>query len=194
MAASDLPFASPLDGIPSGRFLLTAAWGEQRRGLLVEWVQRCGGAPPMLMVALRKGQLLSPVVRDSRHFVLHAVRGEDRLLERLFAPGAPDGSDPFFGLPLRPAASGAPIVQRAVWFAECEMVRHLDVDTDCELYIGLVRHAETIEAAAALKRPQLPAAVKAKSRRRGDPESERPASAPTPSAASSRRRKSPKAK
>ncbi len=194
MSGSDLPFSSPLDRIPSGRFLLTAAWGEQRRGLIVEWVQRCGGSPPMLMVAMRKGQLLSPVVRDSRHFVLHAFRPEDRLLERLFAAGAAADSDPFFGLPLRHGASGAPIVQRALWFAECEMVRHLDVDTDCELYIGLVRNAEAIEGVSAAKRPQLPSAVASKPRRRGDPESERPAAAPSPPAAAPRRRKSPKAK
>lgn len=190
MDAPDLPFSTPLDLIPRGRFLLTAACGDQRRGVLVRWVQRCGGDPPMLLLALPKGQVLSPLIRDSRHFVLAAVREDDRLLARLFGAGASSEHDPFLGLPLRLSSGGAPIVERAAWFAECEMVRHLDFDTDCELYFGLVRHASPIEAAPTPRRGAGTAA--ATSRRRGDPDSERPPIGETARTAT-RRSRTPKA-
>lgn len=190
MDAPELPFSTPLDLIPRGRFLLTAACGDQRRGVLVRWVQRCGGNPPMLLLALPKGQMLSPLIRDSRHFVLAAVREDDRLLARLFDPGASSEHDPFYGLPIRLSSGGAPIVERAAWFAECEMVRHLDFDTDCELYFGLVRHASPIEAATPPRRAAGSAAPAP--RRRGDPESERPTTGDAPRRVS-RRSRTPKA-
>lgn len=131
-----------LTRIPRGRMLLTAAAGDLRRGRLVDWVQQCSAAPPSVMMALPKGDPISPLIRDSRHFCLSILRGVDPLLERLFA--APQESDPFLGLPVRSSPAGAPIVDRGECVVECEMIRHLDIDGDCELYVGVVRHVEPL--------------------------------------------------
>lgn len=138
-----LPMAiEALSRVPRGRLLLTAAAGDLRRGRIVEWVQQCGATPPAVMLALPKGDPISPLIRDSRHFCLSVLRGVDPLLERLFATR--QEGDPFLGLPVRPSPSGAPIVDRGDLVIECEMIRHLDIDGDCELYVGVVRHAEPL--------------------------------------------------
>ena len=59
-----------LDQIPSGVFLLTGAFGDMRGGALVRWVQQVASQPPMLVIAIEKGQPLSPIIRDSRGFAL----------------------------------------------------------------------------------------------------------------------------
>lgn len=139
-----LPMATEaLSRLPRGRLLLTAASGDLRRGRLVEWVQQCGSAPPAVMLALPKGDPISPLIRDSRHFCLSILRGVDPLLERLFATR--QEGDPFLGLPVRTTASGCPIVDRGEWAIECEMIRHLDIDGDCELYVGAVRRVEPLQ-------------------------------------------------
>jgi flavin reductase (DIM6/NTAB) family NADH-FMN oxidoreductase RutF len=152
-----------LSRMPRGRMLLTAAAGDLRRGRIVEWVQQCGTTPPSIMLALPKGDPISPLIRDSRHFCLAILRGIDPLLERLFATR--QESDPFLGLPVRTAPSGAPIVDRGDLVIECEMIRHLDIDGDCELYVGVVRHVEPLsppprvraasESPARLEEPRL---------------------------------------
>jgi flavin reductase (DIM6/NTAB) family NADH-FMN oxidoreductase RutF len=195
------PDANALLGrIPSGRFLLTAAHGELRRGVLVRWVQQCGHAPPMVILALVKGQALSPLIRDSRHFVLCALREDDLLAARLFGPEGASEGDPFLGLPAGVARCGAPIPTRSLWFAECEMVRHLDVESDCELYVGAVRQCGRVSdeptpivptpvvasrGAAPTARPRSTSPRNAAGasatppRRRGDPESEPRPTMPT---------------
>jgi flavin reductase (DIM6/NTAB) family NADH-FMN oxidoreductase RutF len=131
-----------LSRLPRGRLLLTASAGDLRRGRLVDWVQQCGAVPPAVMLALPKGDPISPLIRDSRHFCLSILRGVDPLLERLFATR--QEGDPFLGLPVRTSPLGVPIVDRGDLVIECEMIRHLDIDGDCELYVGVVRHAEPL--------------------------------------------------
>ncbi len=79
--------------IPSGLFILTTACDGLRQGVLAMWVQRCAIEPPMVMVAIPKGQPVEPLILDSRGFALCQISVNDRFLLRKFAPdGARGGS------------------------------------------------------------------------------------------------------
>jgi len=149
-----------LGNIPSARFLLVSERGDRRRGCLVRWVQQCGSNPPVVMVALPKGDAISPIIRDSRAFALGMLAEGDGLLPRLFGDGDGDG-DPFLGLPLAKTALEVPIPSRCPVRLECELFRHLDIDSDCEIYVGLV------------KRGVIDASPRTAPRRRGSARSER---------------------
>ncbi len=133
-----------LGRIPSSDFLLTAGLGDFRGGILARWIQQVSAGPPMVLVAIEKGQPLSPIIRDARFFGVCEPRADDRLLRKLFAE-SPDESrsegDPFVGMPLLVTPHGVPIPRRAASWLECELVRHLDVEGSCELYVGLVHSA-----------------------------------------------------
>ena len=133
----ELPRA--LGQIPSGLFLLTTAYGEQRSGVLVNWVQQCAAKPPMVIVAMSKGLPVEPLIRDSRCFALCQIAEDDRLLQRKFATPPDAQEDPFVTLATIEAPSGSPIVKRAVAYLDCELVRHIDLETDHALYVGRVR-------------------------------------------------------
>ncbi len=133
--------------IPNATFLLTAAFGEIRTGVIVRCVQQCAMHPPMVMVALEKGQTISPLIRDSRNFTLSILPKDDTLLRRMFARAPDHGGDPFLGIPHRTAPSRGAVPERAHGFIDCELVRHLDIDADFELYVGMVHHAEVLHAA-----------------------------------------------
>jgi flavin reductase (DIM6/NTAB) family NADH-FMN oxidoreductase RutF len=137
-----------LERIPSSDFLLTAGLGDFRGGILARWIQQVSSGPPMVLVAIEKGQPLSPIIRDARFFGLCEPRADDRLLRKLFAESPdearPDG-DPFVGMPLLLTSHGVPIPRRAASWLECELVRHLDVEGSCELYVGLVHAAGVSE-------------------------------------------------
>ena len=109
--------------IPTGLFVLTSSYCETRGGVIVRWVQTVSSTPPLVVVAIEKGQHLSPVIRDSRRFGLCQLAPEDRVLRRLFepAPEASEGNrgvrtetvDPFLGLPTKTTAHGIPILLKA---------------------------------------------------------------------------------
>lgn len=144
--------------IPNGAFVLTSSYAETRGGVIVRWVQAVSATPPLVMVAIEKGQPLSPVIRDSRRFGLCQLAPEDRVLHRLFEPESPDSGragnsrldpiDPFLGLPTKTTAAGVPILLKALAWLECELTRHLDVEGNCELYIGLVHAGGVLRVAS----------------------------------------------
>ena len=131
--------SAALDLIPKGEFLLTAAGGGRTNGVLVEFVGQCANNPPMVVVSTVKGQVLSPLIRDSRRFVLSIVTDANRSLARRFVRTSVEVEDPFLGLPIDYTPTGIPVLTRTEAWFECELVRHLDIDADCELYVGIVR-------------------------------------------------------
>jgi flavin reductase (DIM6/NTAB) family NADH-FMN oxidoreductase RutF len=137
-----------LAAVPVGQFLITTAYGDVRDGRIVDRVQQCGTQPAMLLVAMEKGHPLSPLIRDSRTFALSLLDPSERMLQRVFGPDRRIGDDPFLTYPHQVGSMGAPIVTRAVAWFDCEVVRHLDMETNFELYIGLV-HAAGLGSAPA---------------------------------------------
>lgn len=140
--------ASILDLIPNGHFVLTAAHGEARCGALVRWVQQCAKSPPMLMVAIEKGQALSAIIRDSRGFAICQVHRDDRILRRMIPRMPENGVDPFLSIPHLRTPSGAPVPLRAMSWFDCELARHVDIEADTEIYVGVVHHASIVQPGA----------------------------------------------
>ena len=90
---------SALALIPQGEFLLTAAKGRRSNGVILDFVGQCANNPPMLVVATAKGQVLTPIIRDSRAFVVSLITDSTRPLARRFARSNVEAEDPFIGLP-----------------------------------------------------------------------------------------------
>lgn len=130
-----------LDQIPSGVFLLTGAFGDMRGAALVRWVQQVASQPPMLVIAIEKGQPLSPIIRDSRGFALCLIAANDPVCTRLFKQIPEHTQDPMISIPCMKTPSGAPVPLRATAWFDCEIVRHFDIEADHEVYIGCIHHA-----------------------------------------------------
>lgn len=137
--------ASILDRIPTGFFVLTAAHGDVRCGAVVRWVQQCAKSPPMLVVAIEKGQALSAIIRDSHGFALCQLHRDERVLRRMLPAMPENGVDPFISVPHLRTPSGAPVPLRAMSWFDCEMVRHIDIEADTEIYVGVVHHASIVQ-------------------------------------------------
>ena len=133
------PLAQAIGQIPSGLFILTAAYNGSRSGVLVAWVQQCATDPPLVMAAVSTEMPVVPLIRDSRSFALCQVSAEDRLLARRFEHNAMDLDDPFLSLPVTVSPNGAPILKNALSWLDCEVIRHMDLESDYGLYIGRVR-------------------------------------------------------
>ena len=134
--------------IPSGLFVLTAAFDGTRSGVLAKWVQQCSFHPPMVMLAMPKGQPVEPLIRDSRCFALCQVGKDDRILRRKFATTPDRADDPFVTLSMHTAPSGAPIIDHALSYLDCQLVRVIDIEADHLVYVGQVRSAQVMKHSA----------------------------------------------
>jgi len=128
--------------VPSGLFVLTAEHEERRLGTLVSLVQRVCVQPPMVSVAVPKGEPIMPLISESRHFGLCQVPAGDRVMRRKFAHDVTLSEDPFLGLEMTGGLlPRVPVLAASLSYMECELVRHLDVEGDHDLFIGAIKSA-----------------------------------------------------
>lgn len=175
--------------VPSEFHLLTSCFAEARAGIVVRFVQRCGVTPPMLAVAVEKGQAISPIVRDSRAFAVCVLDRCDTALRRHFSSSHSVG-DPFLGLACIRTPSGCPVPARALGWFDCELVRHLDVESDHEIYFGMVHHAARAGGSIASVSVSINGSAQTNGSTHKAPRNGNGVSAPTPSRAASAKRRS----
>ena len=144
--AAGSPFAAALAQLPSGFFVLTAAHGEHRCAVRVPWVQQCCADPPMIMVSVEKGKRIAPIVRDARAFTISQHDVDDRHTARRLDILSRTGPEAISSAGFERSPNGAPIFERARCVFNCQLIRHVDIECDNELYVGVVTHAELRDA------------------------------------------------
>lgn len=134
--------SSALARIPQGLYVLTAQHEEQRTGIIVSWVQQASFQPPMVSAAVGKGRQIMPLISESRWFTLCQVPKGDKVLLRKFASSPDPGDDPFMGMDLvNVAGCKSPVLVGSLSYLSCEVVCHMDIEGDHDLFIGRVRQA-----------------------------------------------------
>lgn len=137
--------------LPSGIFVLTAAQDDKRMGIIVSFVQQACLNPPMVTVALAKGRPIMPLISESRRFGLCQLAENDKIMVRKFAKfnDAAITEDPFLGFELlQGVLPGLPILSNTLAYLECELVTHMDIEGDHDLFVGVVRGGSLRQAAS----------------------------------------------
>jgi flavin reductase (DIM6/NTAB) family NADH-FMN oxidoreductase RutF len=133
------PINQALAQLPSGQFVLSGSFEGKRAGVLVNHVVQCASEPPLVCVCMEKGHWVSPIIRDSHHFGLSRIPPSERLMVRKFSEMTrPRDGDPFDCLAVERLVSTSPLLSRASLTLDCEVVRHLDLEADTEMFIGRV--------------------------------------------------------
>ncbi len=131
---------------PGTPCLMTSAFDGERAGVLVHGVLVASHEPPMVVVACRKGHAIDPIIRDSRCFALGLVAPDDKLILRRFRfadtavaiRADPDATDPFAPFPEQRLVTGSPVLDRCPIWLDCQIARHFDLESEHELFVGLV--------------------------------------------------------
>tara|TARA_R110002073_G_scaffold118918_3_gene258934 strand:+ start:21364 stop:21864 length:501 start_codon:yes stop_codon:yes gene_type:complete len=132
--------------LPLGSYLMTSAHGGHRSGLVVSSLVRCCQDPALICVSARKGHRIDSLIRDSRSFAVGIMSADDKMIARKFkssdsAPPAlhqPIEDDPFDGLDTKTFETGSPLLMRCTTWFDCEVMRRIDLESDTELFVGLV--------------------------------------------------------
>lgn len=144
------PVDMALSRLPTGLYVMTSTYEDDRAGIRALSVQPCGHEPRLVCVAVRKGHAIEPIIRDARTFAVCVLDDDDRLVARKFPVAAEleGDEDPFASLPVGEMATGCPVIMRGRAAMDCEVVRHFDLESDHELYIGAVLEARVFDEPA----------------------------------------------
>ncbi len=146
-AATKQAIGEALGRIPAALYVLTSAHEERRGGILCSWVHQVCFEPPMISVSIMKGRSVMPLISESRRFALCQLGENDRLVQRKFAHAHDTHDDPFLAFEmLPPKLAGTPILRTSVGYLECELVCHMDVEGDHDLFVARVANAKTFGA------------------------------------------------
>ena len=125
--------------LPTATFVMTAAHENKRNGMIVTRVMKAADEPACVCVAVPSGQRLATLIRDSHAFGLCMIDPTSRLMHKKF--GAEETADPFDMLEFRTLVTGSPLLSRSLISLDCEVLRHLDLEADHEIYVGQVLSA-----------------------------------------------------
>ncbi len=131
------------DLLSVGTFLITSHFEGRRAGVRARAVMVAANEPLLIGVTVRCGHWIEPLIRDSRRFGVCRIDDPcsptmTLLLRRCAEPARPRDGDIFDTVPTITAVGGAPLLARSSLAFDCEVVRHLDLEADHELYVGRV--------------------------------------------------------
>ena len=125
--------------MPYGLYVVGSRAGERRNGMTLNWVTQLSFDPKLLGVAVENGALTGELIAESKVFSLNIVDREDRAIVRKFTK--PVEVDPeartLNGFPFHDGATGAPILDTAVAYADCEVRQQVPTGSHT-LFIGEV--------------------------------------------------------
>src|SRR5256884_9086501 len=123
--------------MPSGLYIVGSRAGERRNGMTCNWVTQLGFDPKLLGVSVEKDAVTHELVSEGGVFALCIVDREDRaVVRKLTKPVEVDlEARPLNGFPFHDGATGAPILDQAVAFLDCEVRQAVEVG-DHTLFLG----------------------------------------------------------
>jgi len=125
--------------MPYGLYVLGSRAGEERNAMTINLVTQVATEPKLVGVAVTKEALTHRLVSEGRVFSLNFVDREDRAIVRRFVK--PVELDPqahtLNGFAYHEARTGAPVLDQAVAYVDCEVRQAVDVG-DHTFFIGEV--------------------------------------------------------
>src|SRR5215216_2562213 len=106
--------------MPSGLYIVGSRAGDRRNGMTCNWVTQLGFDPKLLGLSVEKDAVTHDLISEGGVFALSMVDREARTLN---------------GFPFHDGVSGAPILDQAVAYADCELHATTDVGSH-SLFIG----------------------------------------------------------
>jgi flavin reductase (DIM6/NTAB) family NADH-FMN oxidoreductase RutF len=127
--------------IPYGLYVLTAEANDGKiAAATVNWVTQTAFQPPLVVVGVKADSSAHAIIKQSKTFALN-ILGKDQTGQAFtfFKPLERQG-DTIGGEPFRKGALGAPVLENAPAFVECELVATVERG-DHSIFIGEVKDA-----------------------------------------------------
>jgi flavin reductase (DIM6/NTAB) family NADH-FMN oxidoreductase RutF len=125
--------------LPSGLYVVGSRSGLKRNLMTVNWVSQVSFEPKLLAISIEKTAFTHELITEGQVFALNTVSREDRAIVRKFTkPVETDTATMTLnGFPFHDGLTGAPILDQAPAYVDCEVRQAVDVGNH-SLFIGEV--------------------------------------------------------
>jgi flavin reductase (DIM6/NTAB) family NADH-FMN oxidoreductase RutF len=125
--------------MPSGLYVLGSRAGERRNGMTINWVTQLSFDPKLVGVSVEQAAFTYELVTSGGVFSVNLVAQDDRAIVRKFTKPVDVDADArtLNGFPFHDGATGAPILDQAVAFVECEVRQTVELGGH-SLFLGEV--------------------------------------------------------
>lgn len=137
--------------LPYGLYVVGSRHGDQRNLMTLNWATQVSFDPKLMGIGVEKTAVTHQLISQGGSFTLSTVAREDRAIVRKFTKPVEhdDGSGTLNGFPFHDGRTGAPILDQAPAWLDCEVRQQVDCGGH-SFFIGEVidcgfQHAEDTE-------------------------------------------------
>jgi flavin reductase (DIM6/NTAB) family NADH-FMN oxidoreductase RutF len=125
--------------MPSGLYVIGSRAGDERNGMTANWVTQLSFDPKVVGVSVEKEAVTHRLISAGRVFTVNLIDREDRTIVRKFTkPVELDpGASTLNGFPFHDAGTGAPVLDQAMAWIDCELAQAVDLGGHT-LFVGTV--------------------------------------------------------
>lgn len=122
--------------MPTGLFVIGSRAGDRRNLMTANLVMQVSHDPKMVAVSVEKDAVTNSLISDGGVFSVNIVDREDRAIVRKFTkPVEHDTEHTLNGFPFHDGRTGAPILDQALAFVECNVHDTVDAGSHT-LFVG----------------------------------------------------------
>lgn len=125
--------------LPYGLYVVGSRAGERRNGMTINFVSQVSMNPKLVGIGVQAEAVTHELITEGGVFALNTISREDRAIVRKFTkPVEVDAeASTLNGFPFHDGLTGAPILDQAVAYMDCEVRQAVDLG-DHTLFIGEV--------------------------------------------------------
>jgi len=136
--------------IPHGIYIVGVKNGSQINAFTGSWLTQVSFTPPRVALGIRKDSHSFEMIKQSRVFTINILGKDQKSLAEHFVKPATVMGEKLQTIKHRAGATGAPILEDAIAFFECEVRQIANEDGDHVVVIG-----EVVEAGVRKDEPAL---------------------------------------
>ena len=130
-----------------GVYVVGVAGGEERDAFTAAWVMQTSFDPLLLALSINPEHASHPLLHAGRGFTVNVLKQSQLELARGFGTRSGRDEDKLEGIRWRPGRTGAPILEDALAYFDCELAGHTPAG-DHELVLGRVIGGEVLDRSA----------------------------------------------
>lgn len=131
-----------------GVYVVGVADGKRRNAFTAAWVMQTSFEPLLLALSINQEHASYPVLQAGRGFTVNVLKQGQQDLARRFGTRSGRDEDKLAGIRWRPGRTGAPILEEALAYFDCELSGGMPAG-DHELVLGRVTGGKVLDRNAA---------------------------------------------
>ncbi len=130
--------------LTAGVYIVGVAEGTNRDGFTAAWVMQASFDPLLLALSINPTNASYQLLHAGGGFTVNVLRREQLDLARRFGTRSGRDEDKLAGIPWRPGRRGAPILQAALAYFDCDLAGSMPAG-DHELVLGRVTDGQLLD-------------------------------------------------